>query len=131
MAEAKDFISSWHKVMKNYELDDLDNILSEDVVFFSPVVFKAMNGREITKMYLSAAGKSFNLEKFQYTNEIHNGMHSILEFETFIDDISVNGVDMIEWDEDGKIVNFKVMVRPLKAVQKVQQKMVEALESLN
>ena len=131
MAEAKNFISNWHKVMKNYELDDLDNILSEDVVFFSPVVFKAMNGKEITKMYLSAAGKSFNLEKFQYTNEIHDGMHSILEFETFIDDISVNGVDMIEWDEDGKIVNFKVMVRPLKAVQKVQQKMVEALESLN
>tara|TARA_A100001015_G_scaffold23710_1_gene26793 strand:+ start:591 stop:986 length:396 start_codon:yes stop_codon:yes gene_type:complete len=131
MAEAKDFISSWHKVMKNYELDDLDNILSEDVVFFSPVVFKAMNGKEITKMYLSAAGKSFNLEKFQYTNEINYGMHSILEFETFIDDISVNGVDMIEWDEDGKIVNFKVMIRPLKAVQKVQQKMVEALESLN
>lgn len=131
MAEAKDFISSWHKVMKNYELDDLDNILSKDVIFFSPVVFKAMNGKEITKMYLSAAGKSFNLEKFQYTNEIHDGMHSILEFETFIDDISVNGVDMIEWDEDGKIVNFKVMVRPLKAVQKVQQKMVEALESLN
>ena len=131
MAEAKDFISRWHKVMKNYELDDLDNILSEDVVFFSPVVFKAMNGKEITKMYLSAAGKSFNLEKFQYTNEIHDGMYSILEFETFIDDISVNGVDMIEWDEDGKIVNFKVMVRPLKAVQKVQQKMVEALESLN
>ena len=131
MAEAKDFISSWHKVMKNYELDDLDNILSQDVVFFSPVVFKAMNGKEITKMYLSAAGKSFNLEKFQYTNEIHDGMYSILEFETFIDDISVNGVDMIEWDEDGKIVNFKVMVRPLKAVQKVQQKMVEALESLN
>jgi hypothetical protein len=131
MAEAKDFISRWHKVMKNYELDDLDTILSEDVVFFSPVVFKAMNGKEITKMYLSAAGKSFNLEKFQYTNEIHDGMYSILEFETFIDDISVNGVDMIEWDEDGKIVNFKVMVRPLKAVQKVQQKMVEALESLN
>ena len=131
MAEAKDFISSWHKVMKNYELDDLDNILSKDVIFFSPVVFKAMNGKEITKMYLSAAGKSFNLEKFQYTNEIHDGLHSILEFETFIDDISVNGVDMIEWNEDGKIVNFKVMVRPLKAVQKVQQKMVEALESLN
>ena len=131
MAEAKDFISSWHKVMKNYELDDLDNILSEDVVFFSPVVFKAMNGKEITKMYLIDACKSFNLENIKYTNEIHGGMHSILEFETFIDDISVNGVDMIEWDEDGKIVNFKVMVRPLKAVQKVQQKMVEALESLN
>jgi hypothetical protein len=57
-------------------------------------------------------------------------MNSVLEFETYIDDISVNGVDIIEWNEDGKIVNFKVMIRPFKAVQKVQQKMVEALESL-
>ena len=70
------------------------------------------------------------MEKFQYTKEIHDGMNSVLEFETYIDEISVNGVDIIEWNEDGKIVNFKVMIRPFKAVQKVQQKMVEALESL-
>ena len=57
-------------------------------------------------------------------------MNSVLEFETYIDEISVNGVDIIEWNEEGKIVNFKVMIRPFKAVQKVQQKMVEALESL-
>ena len=60
-----------------------------------------------------------------------SGMNSVLEFETYIDDISVNGVDMIEWNEDGKICNFKVMIRPFKAVQKVQEKMIEALESLN
>ena len=58
-------------------------------------------------------------------------MTSVLEFETYIDDISVNGVDMIEWNEDGKICNFKVMIRPFKAVQKVQEKMIEALESLS
>ena len=71
-----------------------------------------MEGKEITKMYLHAAGQSFNMEKFQYTKEIHDGMNSVLEFETYIDDISVNGVDMIEWNEDGKISNFKVMIRP-------------------
>ena len=90
-----------------------------------------MEGKEITMMYLHAAGHSFNMEKFKYTKEIHDDMNSVLEFETYIDDISVNGVDIIEWNEDGKICNFKVMIRPFKAVQKVQEKMIEALESLS
>ena len=62
--------------------------------------------------------------------KIHDGLNSVLEFETYIDDISVNGVDLIEWNEEGKICNFKVMIRPFKAVQKVQEKMIEALESI-
>jgi len=128
--KAKELIHKWHKVMKNSELDLLNEIIADDATFSSPVVFKPMLGKEITMMYLSAAGQSFNMEKFQYTKEIHDGMNSVLEFETYIDEISVNGVDIIEWNEDGKIVNFKVMIRPFKAVQKVQQKMVEALESL-
>ena len=90
-----------------------------------------LEGKEITIMYLHAAGQSFNMDKFRYTREIHDGMNSVLEFETYIDDISVNGVDIIKWNQDGKIMDFKVMIRPFKAVQKVQQKMVEALESLN
>ncbi|MDA8856860.1 nuclear transport factor 2 family protein, partial [Gammaproteobacteria bacterium] len=61
--------------------------------------------------------------------EVHDGINSVLEFETFIDDISVNGVDMIKWNNEGKIVDFKVMIRPLKAVQKVQEKMIESLNS--
>tara|TARA_B100001079_G_scaffold239031_1_gene223060 strand:+ start:81 stop:473 length:393 start_codon:yes stop_codon:yes gene_type:complete len=128
--KAKELIHKWHKVMKNSELDLLNEIIADDATFSSPVVFKPMLGKEITMMYLSAAGQSFNMEKFQYTKEIHDGMNSVLEFETYIDEISVNGVDIIEWNEDGKIANFKVMIRPFKAVQKVQQKMVEALESL-
>ena len=130
MIKARELIHKWHKVMKNSKLELLDEIIADDATFSSPVVFKPMLGKEITMMYLSAAGQSFNMEKFQYTKEIHDGMNSVLEFETYIDEISVNGVDIIEWNEDGKIVNFKVMIRPFKAVQKVQQKMVEALESL-
>ena len=131
MKTAKNLIHSWHEVIDSDDLNMLDSILAEDAVFSSPVVFTPMEGKEITKMYLHAAGQSFNMEKFLYTKEIHDGMNSVLEFETYIDDISVNGVDMIEWNEDGKISNFKVMIRPFKAVQKVQEKMVEALESLN
>mgnify|MGYP001216360457 FL=1 len=130
MTLAKDLIHKWHEVVGSDDLNLLDKIIAEDAVFSSPVVFTPMEGKEITMMYLHAAGDSFNMEKFKYTKEIHDGMNSVLEFETYIDDISVNGVDMIEWNEDGKITNFKVMIRPFKAVQKVQEKMVEALESL-
>ena len=130
MALAKDLIHKWHEVVGSDDLTLLDKIIAEDAVFSSPVVFTPMEGNQITMMYLHAAGDSFNMEKFKYTKEIHDGMDSVLEFETYIDDISVNGVDMIQWNKEGKISNFKVMIRPFKAVQKVQEKMVEALESL-
>ena len=130
MAQAKDLIHKWHEVIDADDLNALDSIVADDAVFSSPVVFTPMEGKEITMMYLHAAGQSFNMQKFKYTREIHDGMNSVLEFETYIDDISVNGVDMIEWNKEGKIANFKVMIRPFKAVQKVQEKMVEALESL-
>ena len=131
MSKAKNLIHRWHEVIESDDLKMLDKIIADDAVFSSPVVFKPMEGKEITMMYLHAAGQSFNMEKFKYTKEIHDDMNSVLEFETYIDDISVNGVDMIEWNEDGKISNFKVMIRPFKAVQKVQEKMIEALESLS
>ena len=131
MKKAKDLIYKWHEVVESDEPKLLDEIIADDAVFSSPVVFRPMEGKEITMMYLHAAGQSFNMEKFKYTKEIHDDMNSVLEFETYIDDISVNGVDMIEWNEDGKICDFKVMIRPFKAVQKVQEKMIEALESFN
>ena len=126
---AKKYIDSWHTVFKSQELNKLDKIIADNAVFTSPVVFKPMEGKEITKMYLFAAGQSFNMDKFKYIREVHDGINSVLEFETFIDDISVNGVDMIKWNNEGKIVDFKVMIRPLKAVQKVQEKMIESLNS--
>ena len=131
MKTAKNLIEKWHKVFLTNDLNLLEDIIADDAVFSSPVVFTPLEGKEITIMYLHAAGQSFNMDKFRYTREIHDGMNSVLEFETFIDDVSVNGVDIIKWNQDGKITDFKVMIRPFKAVQKVQQKMVEALESLN
>ncbi len=131
MSKAKNLIHKWHEVIQSDDLKMLDEIIADDAVFSSPVVFKPLEGKEMTMMYLHAAGQSFNMEKFKYTKEIHDGMNSVLEFETYIDDISVNGVDIIEWNEDDRICNFKVMIRPFKAVQKVQEKMIEALESLN
>ena len=131
MSKAKNLIHKWHEVIESDDLEMLDEIIADNAVFSSPVVFKPMEGKEITMMDLHAAGQSVNMEKFKYTKEIHDDMNSVLEFETYIDDISVNGVDMIEWNEDGKICKFKGMIRPFKAVQKVQEKMIEALDSLS
>jgi hypothetical protein len=70
------------------------------------------------------------MNRFEYVRELVDGLDSVLEFETYIGDTSVNGVDIIRWNDDGKIVDFKVMVRPLKAINALQQKMSEALDSL-
>ena len=71
------------------------------------------------------------MEKFKYVREVHDELDSVLEFETYIDDIFVNGVDVIKWNSEGKIIDFKVMVRPHRdfLVTMVQQKMMQALES--
>ncbi len=130
MQKTKKFIEEWHQIIINQKLELLDNILDDNVVFSSPVVFSPLEGKSITKMYLFAAGKAFNMSNFRYTREVHDEHNSILEFETLINGISVNGVDMIEWNKDGKIIDFKVMIRPYKAVQVVKEKMMEMLETI-
>tara|TARA_B100000073_G_C23443925_1_gene456502 strand:- start:180 stop:575 length:396 start_codon:yes stop_codon:yes gene_type:complete len=131
MSDAKKFISKWHSAIKDHDSSSLDILLRDDVTFFSPVVFKPIEGKQLVLLYLQAAYLSFNMSKFKYIKEIHQNANSILEFETFIDDIAVNGIDMIEWDEAGKIITFKVMIRPLKAINKVHEKMVDSLNSFN
>ena len=78
-----------------------------------------------------SAGESFNMDRFEYVKTIVQDCYCVLEFETFIDEISVNGVDIITWNDEGKIIDFKVMVRPLKAIEKVKEKMMESLEQFN
>lgn len=130
MQPAENFIIPWHENLHSHSESFLDTILDEVVTFHSPVVFRPIEGIELTKAYLMAAGNSFNLNEFKYTSELHLGTNSILEFETKIDEIYVNGVDMIEWSAQGKIITFKVMIRPYQAVEKVKEKMQEALEAL-
>ena len=129
MSQTKKFLEQWYQGYRSEDPNFLELIVDESVVFTSPIVFKPIQGKEMTKMYLMGAGITFNMDKFSYVREVVDGLDTILEFETFIDDIAVNGVDMIRWNEEGKIVDFKVMVRPLQAIHILQQKMSEALES--
>lgn len=104
--------------------------LHEDVVFISPVVHTPQHGQNLTFAYISAAGKTLGNQSFRYTRVFDCDDKAVLEFETEMNGIQVNGVDIIEWDETGLITEFKVMLRPLKAVSMVHQQMGEMLEKM-
>ena len=137
-------IEKWHEVMKTGGSDateKLDDLLHDDVIFYSPVVFTPQKGKEITKLYLSAASGVFSSKdkfdksmtkesKFKYVKEIIHGNSACLEFETEINGIYVNGIDLITWDDDNKIIEFKVIVRPLQAVNILHEMMGKMLGKL-
>ena len=113
----------WHQLLRNRDAKGLDRLLADDVVFYSPVVHAPQAGKAITMQYLSAAFHVFVNESFRYVREVVSGNDAVLEFQVDIDGISVNGVDMIRWNAAGEIVEFKVMIRPLKAINLIHQKM--------
>ena len=139
-----DVIDRWHQHLRRELPGGLDALLRDDVVFISPVVFTPQQGKEITKLYLNAASVALPGEagdvseaiagggdgSFHYVKEILDGHHAVLEFETTVDGKHVNGVDIITCDDDGMITEFKVMVRPLQAVNAVHRQMGEMLERL-
>jgi hypothetical protein len=122
-------IEEWHRIVRERDIDALDGLLADDVVFHSPVVHTPQRGRPITAMYLAAAVVVFGNETFRYVREWHATHEAVLEFLVTIDGIEVNGVDMIRWDDAGRIVEFKVMLRPLKAINLIHQKMGAMLQS--
>ena len=122
-------ITKWHEVVstKNYQL--LEEILDDNVIFYSPVVFTPQKGKEITKIYLSAAAEVFEGNSCSYVRELIKDNEAALEFELELDQIKVNGVDLITWNHEKKVTEFKVFIRPLQAVNALHQKMGAMLES--
>ena len=121
-------IQRWIDVIENGRADELEQLLAEDAVFYSPAVFTPQEGRAKTAAYLRAAAKLFGGSDFRYVGQWYDDTSAILEFTTDIDGIHVNGVDMIAWNDDGQITSFKVMLRPFKALQTVIPKMAELLQ---
>ena len=124
-----DPIKIWHRLVEERNAAGLDALLADEAVFHSPVVHTPQVGRTITKRYLAAAFQVFFNESFHYVRELQSDRDAVLEFEVKLDGITVNGVDMIKWNDAGKIVEFKVMLRPLRAVNLIHQKMAEMLQS--
>jgi hypothetical protein len=122
-------LTEWHATAKARDPQRLDALLADDAVFWSPVVHTAQVGKAITFKYLNAAFHVFFNDSFRYVREVCNDEGAVLEFEVEIDGIAVNGVDMIRWNPAGKITEFKVMLRPLKAVNLIHQKMGAMLQA--
>jgi hypothetical protein len=123
-------IDGWHAFVKSRDVGRLEKLLADDVVFHSPVVHTPQRGRAITLLYLRGAMQVLGTPAFRYEREIRGERDALLEFSTDIDGIAINGVDLIRWDDAGRIVDFKVMVRPLKAIDVLHQKMGELLAQL-
>jgi ketosteroid isomerase-like protein len=124
-----DTLKTWHQLMRDRDVNGLDALLADDAVFHSPVVHTPQEGKAITRQYLAAAFYVLGNDQFEYLREIKDGNNAVLEFRTELDGIVINGIDMIQWDEEGRIRDFKVMVRPLKAVNKLHEKMAAMLEA--
>ena len=122
-------LAAWHALVAARDVSGLDALLADDVVFHSPVVHTPQRGKMLAMQYLSAAVEVFGKPSFRYVRELAGPSDAVLEFEVEIDGLRVNGVDMIRWNEDGKIVDFKVLLRPLKAVLGIQQMMAARLQS--
>jgi hypothetical protein len=134
----KENIKKWHDHIKGEFPGGFDELLADDVIFYSPIVFSPQKGKDLTDLYLMAAGNTFGGDQsrdgtlqessFKYTKEVLDGNQAILEFETQIDGKYVNGVDIITFNDEGKIIEFKVMIRPLQAVNIIHEKMQEMLK---
>jgi hypothetical protein len=122
-------LTRWHELVRSRDPRGLAALLADDVVFHSPVVHTPQAGRAVTTQYLTAALRVFFNDSFRYMREVAGEHEAVLEFEVEIDDIHVNGVDMIAWNAEGRITSFKVMIRPLKAINLIHQKMAAMLQA--
>ena len=120
-------LDRWHRVLSERNAGAIDALLADEVVFHSPVMHSPQVGRALTRMYLGAAMQVLANPSFRYVREVVGSHDAVLEFSCEVEGIAVNGVDMLRWDDAGLIIDFKVMVRPLKAINLLQQKMAAML----
>jgi len=144
MAMIEQVIEKWHAHMRGQLPGGLDELLDDDVVFYSPIVYTPQVGKAITKLYLQAAGQTLPGEKpardtpagdaptigFHYTKIVMTGDTAVLEFETTVEGKYVNGVDIFRCNDAGRIVEIRVMIRPLQAINLVHAQMGKALEAM-
>ena len=143
-------LSRWHAHLRGELEGGLDTILDDAVVFTSPIVFTPQRGKYLTKLYLAAASGTFGGDdgddggdvsgagssdesagKFHYVRIVREGNHAVLEFEATVGGTYINGVDLITCNEEGRIIDFKVMIRPLQAINLMHERMRQGLEAFS
>ncbi|HJX99293.1 MAG TPA: nuclear transport factor 2 family protein, partial [Streptosporangiaceae bacterium] len=120
MAEQPPAVKAWHAVVDSGDPALLDGLLADDVVFRSPAVFTPQEGKAVTTHYLSSAIAVLG-PSLRYVGQWHDQSSAVLEFEAELDGAYVQGVDMLRWNDDSRLVNFTVLVRPLRGLQKLME----------
>ena len=126
MSEQPAAVRSWHAVVQSRDPARLDDLLADDVVFRSPAVFTPQQGKAITARYLTSAMAVLG-PSLRYVGEWHGETSAVLEFEADLDGVYVQGVDMLAWNGEGRLVSFTVMVRPIRGLQKLAELMARQL----
>ncbi|VTU13451.1 SnoaL-like domain protein [Variovorax sp. SRS16] len=122
-------LETWHRIVVTQDPSGLQDLLADDVVFHSPVVHTPQRGKQIVTRYLDAALHAFFSPSFRVIRKLFGDTDAMMEFESEIDGVTLNAVDIVQWNDAGQIIEFRVMVRPLKAIGVVQQKMAERLQA--
>ena len=122
-------LDAWHEFVRTKDTVAFSEVLDHNVSFHSPVVHTPQTGKTITLMYLEAAHDILSKGGFSYSRELFGESDAILEFNAEVNGVLVNGVDMIRWNDEGMITEFKVMIRPLKAVNMIHQEMAARLQA--
>jgi hypothetical protein len=146
-------VDQWHRHLRGELPGGLDTLLDDEVVFYSPIVYTPQRGKAVTALYLQAAAQALPGDPppagdgrategagddaplgpstgFRYTKKVLAGDTAVLEFETTIEGKYVNGVDIIRCNDAGRIIEFRVMIRPLQAVDLVHRQMGATLERM-
>jgi hypothetical protein len=123
-------LHNWHTLINNKAIDQVSTWLADDVTLFSPVIHIPIQGKKMVSMYLTAAFHTFLNGTFKYDREFSGDNSAVLEFSLNIQGIDINGIDMITWNEQGKITEFKVMIRPYKALNMINDQMTAMLAKL-
>ena len=122
MSEPPAAVQAWHAVVESGDPALLDGLLADDVVFRSPAVFAPQKGKDLTALYLRSAMAVLG-PSLRYVDEWYGPSSAVLEFEAELDGLFVHGVDMLRWNQDGQLISFTVMVRPLRGLQKLVELM--------
>jgi hypothetical protein len=126
MPEQPAALRAWHAVAASRNPALLDDLLADDVEFRSPAVFAPQKGKALTTLYLSGALVVLG-PTLRYVGEWHDDASAVLEFEADLDGTYVQGIDMLRWNAEGKLVSFTVMVRPLRGLEKLTELMARQL----
>jgi SnoaL-like domain len=129
MSEQPEGLAKWHKFVSEKDTQSLSEALADDVLFRSPAIWKPKDGKASAMLYLSSAARV--LADFTYHRQFVGDNAVVLEFSARVGQLNVKGVDIIQFNAEGQIVDFEVMVRPANGLQALAAGMAQQLASVD